>query len=895
MRRYGALKGSSGIRSGAGEPVWRISPRHGGGRSGTLSAPRDPWALVKDTNCIAMKPRGRAFRFVRWLPPVALALSVVKSSSSGCAAPGPPGPLGAARGVEQPQGWKAVEVFCKRLKGLNLEEGKHWHYIDAEDFSPKGGAELLDVVGIPFAPLPLLAVLNSKGERSLLRAGQELLQAGDTELRSWFDGSYSTPEKDTSYGLLLAPCPYPKSFNAAQLDLRSPSPISFRSLRCADATVGVGVAGELDEVTSALHDFSPFEEAASSDDEEDPICPTPYGKGLVDVCIGRETLLNYDVNEKYSPSLHSQLSHEQAITIWLIRTLSASDFEGMIEAMRQTVSERRFDSYTRYLATLGEQFGVFETGRRRDNLPRCMQGGGGTGAATIPESHFVIESSTSGEFSEHVTEAWNWQTIVGNVFFWENGRVVQVVRACDGKVLREIDTGQNFRRCFHRLANVKKKLFVCLNDCIKVWDYDSYKKPIELPPARTPHSLVRVGRPLELLVHRQRLILVESNCCLLWHTETLEFICCIQHDDTGAAFGCPVERPSPHADDVTGSQSHRPHSISQVQWMGDLLMTWGRGSLKSLNVWTLDGEAKAFLKTDSALVQVDVARVTWQSVYTLDHFILCALDSRSVVTFWDSKENFAAIFRFYCGCEEPFDLVLTQDFMVVINDNVSANRLDLCFWKLWLHPDFEAPNQSAESLDMTRSEARHQREARQGFKVGHRIPGIAGAEPRNRPPGPEASAAAAQLSGDMLQRFLHKELRPNCRPIKTLSIPDIDTYFASYRSDPQNLLLHQDLKPSPCHQESLSVYRSSSLQTKKAFFPPAKHTKFEEWLALQVHNDGTVVVHDFRPQQMAFDELLGSRCEKGSQADTGTPKQPAAEGLQNRVRCFQFGKPWNFP
>ena len=27
---------------------------------------------------------------------------------------------------------------------------------------------------------------------------------------------------------------------------------------------------------------------------------------------------------------------------------------------------------------------------------------------------------------------------------------------------------------------------------------------------------------------RQRLILVESNCCLLWHTETFEFICCIQ-------------------------------------------------------------------------------------------------------------------------------------------------------------------------------------------------------------------------------------------------------------------------------------------------------------------------------------------------------------------------------
>jgi len=85
-------------------------------------------------------------------------------------------------------------------------------------------------------------------------------------------------------------------------------------------------------------------------------------------------------------------------------------------------------------------------------------------------------------------------------------------------------------------------------------------------------------------------------------------------------------------------------------------------------------------------------------------------------------------------------------------------------------------------------------------------------------------------------------------------------------------------------QESLSVYRSSSLQ-KKAFFPPAKHTKFEEWLALQVHNDGTVVVHDFRPQQMAFDELLGSRCEKGSQAETGTPKQ-TEQMPQPRQRSF---------
>lgn len=32
--------------------------------------------------------------------------------------------------------------------------------------------ELLDLVGIPFAPLPLLAILDSTGTRTLLRAGE---------------------------------------------------------------------------------------------------------------------------------------------------------------------------------------------------------------------------------------------------------------------------------------------------------------------------------------------------------------------------------------------------------------------------------------------------------------------------------------------------------------------------------------------------------------------------------------------------------------------------------------------------------------------------------------------------------------------------------------------------
>ncbi|CAE7867433.1 unnamed protein product [Symbiodinium microadriaticum] len=452
-----------------------------------------------------------------------------------------------------------------------------------------------------------------------------------------------------------------------------------------------------------------------------------------------------------------------------------------------------------------------------------------------------------------------------NVFFWENGRVVQVVRCSDGQVLREIDTGQTFRRCFHRLANVKNKLFVCLNDCIKVWEYDSSREPVTLPDAKHPGLLSRVGRPLELLVHRQRLILVESSCCLLWHTETLEFICCIEHDDIGTSFG----RKSSTTETERSQGACDP---LEVQWMGDLLVTWrhaaphaghaaadpvqGRGSQRSLNVWTLDGEPRAFLQADSPLVQVDVARVTWVSVYTLDHFIICALDSRSVINLWDSKAGFSPIFRFYSGCEEPFDLVLTQDFMVVIQDNMSANRLDLFFWKLWLHPDFEVEGQSMESSARRQLEGRHQREA---SVQKSRLPAGARFAPQGGAALPAAvgtglvavldlASAAAQLSGDALQRFLYKELRPNCRLIKTLSFPDVDTYFASYRNFLNVCSFHKS------GQESLSVYRSSSLQ-KKVSFPPAKHTKFEEWIALQVHNDGTVVVYDFRPSQMAFDEL----------------------------------------
>lgn len=308
----------------------------------------------------------------------------------------------------------------------------------------------------------------------------------------------------------------------------------------------------------------------------------------------------------------------------------------------------------------------------------------------------------------------------------------------------------------------------------------------------------------------------------MWDTDSLEFVCAIRHDED------PVEdrqedRPA------TRASSGRDESRSlEVQWMGDLIVTWVRGSSATLRVWTLAGKAVAQLKATGPLVQVDVARVTWDSVRTLDHFILAALDARSVVSLWDSKCGFAPVFRFYCGCDEPFDLVLTQDFLAVVNDSIVENQLDLRFWRLWLHPSFE-PEGPPEA-------AKEQR--------------AASVRPGGSPTGiqfvPQSFGLAGGATAEQLQKALLRELRPSAVPIRRLSVPDVDSYFASYRNFLNVCSFHKS------GQESLAVYRSSSL-AKKIFFPPAKHTKFEEWLALQVHGDGTVVLYDFRPGSTAFD------------------------------------------
>lgn len=108
----------------------------------------------------------------------------------------------------------------------------------------------------------------------------------------------------------------------------------------------------------------------------------------------------------------------------------------------------------------------------------------------------------------------------------------------------------------------------------------------------------------------------------------------------------------------------------------------------------------------------------------------------------------------------------------------------------------------------------------------------------------DLASAAAQLSGDALQRFLYKELRPNCRLIKTLSLPDVDTYFASYRNFLNVCSFHKS------GQESLSVYRSSSLQ-----WPAKEEGVFPTRQAHQVRRMDCFAGTALCGRQMAFDEL----------------------------------------
>ena len=88
-------------------------------------------------------------------------------------------------------------------------------------------------------------------------------------------------------------------------------------------------------------------------------------------------------------------------------------------------------------------------------------------------------------------------------------------------------------------------------------------------------------------------------------------------------------------------------------------------------------------------------------------------------------------------------------------------------------------------------------------------------------------------------------------PIKKLRIPHQDSYFAAYRNFLNVCTFHKN------GQESLTVYQSGTL-TKRMFFPPAKQTKFEEWMAIQLTTD-QIKIYDFRPDCLAFEDWMTKR------------------------------------
>jgi len=338
-----------------------------------------------------------------------------------------------------------------------------------------------------------------------------------------------------------------------------------------------------------------------------------------------------------------------------------------------------------------------------------------------------------------------------------------------------------------------------------VWDLgDPDKEPCVLPGpivegkrSTWAELSARHGDPRELLVQKQRLILFESNGVYLWSSETLEPVGSVSHQDPDL-----------------------PDQNLDFMCIGYRFATWQREQSKLLNVWTLDGELEAVLKAEHAVVMVDVVRVTWEDVRELEHFVLAVMDEGALIRLWDSA-GFVQVCTFGAGCADPFDLMITQDFLATVEVNDQSTAVDLNFWKLSLNG-----------------------------RCGAEVSGTDG-------------LLRLTAGNDDLPAPRPRLLAP----FRRLRNVDFDTYFVSYR----NYFIFSSVHRSG--HESVHVFRSSSL-TKKLNFKPAKLTKFDEWIAVQVENDGTMTVYDFRPDGVAF-------------ADIPADVSPASPDLGRLVEAYQ--------
>ena len=458
----------------------------------------------------------------------------------------------------------------------------------------------------------------------------------------------------------------------------------------------------------------------------------------------------------------------------------------------------------------------------------------------------------------------------GTTFFWDDGSVIHQLQGC--LLVRKFETGQTFKYPFPRVASYGDRLFVCLNDCIKMWDLrDSKQQPQSL--TQPVMGDVARGRhhgsiSVVLLVQHQRLILLKNTYCLIWDLETLKFLFCLWHvEDDNVQFG-------------RSRESQRENSKFEVMWMGkSKMVTWSKKS-NFVNVWSLsDGSRIANLTTEESVVKVSATRVTWVSREHTEHFVMVVLDRKCIITFWNSI-GYVRMYRFFCSCERAFDVVLTQDFLGIMTESNTA-KIDFIMFKCWFHDDFNKVENEWESSDdevMGHLESYEYHRALlplhspvdyEAVRYAQRLRDLTVAVPSrvaalrlsSTRGQVDASAAIGCLDGKIgpWYSLMNFDCRYNVRMIKRKTVPN------SAENLPSMISFGNFLAVSCIYRsgnDSLHLWKSSTFDKFKRFGTAhgASCVKFNERMVWEVTNgcDGkeiTLNVYDFRPMAFAFEKL----------------------------------------
>ncbi|CAD7963554.1 unnamed protein product [Amoebophrya sp. A25] len=310
----------------------------------------------------------------------------------------------------------------------------------------------------------------------------------------------------------------------------------------------------------------------------------------------------------------------------------------------------------------------------------------------------------------------------GKFVIWENGRFIQLVDIFTGAIVRTIDVGHTFRVYFHRAAAGESKLYVCLTDRVVGYDLEELlgrKKSTEETETATSSTMKESfllllqplnlhckrkeaemppwlqdckGRPLELVLHRDRLALVESHRVTLWDCDSLDLVGKIEPYCSPLGEYVPPFPAFALNRRLEFGQEHR--AAFEIQWLGRHALTWCRGTTLPIELYAIDvlPVAKLAVFYQSMLVpanwlQVDVCRVTWMKLGTLEYFLVGALDDAGIVSLWDTEGQMLLRFN---GASDlldrgVLDMIMTQDFVAVVDDDLGVH-----FYRLYLHPERSA-------------------------------------------------------------------------------------------------------------------------------------------------------------------------------------------------------------